>query len=374
MRRGDWRSRCQPEGVSVVGFLRVVAVLCFLVVVLLQAGCQRSVEAVGESGDRVGIGSETSRFRELKHDFGVLDPLETVYHEFELKNTSEQTWTVKQVVTTCACAVGRPSSSKIEPGQSSKFKVEFQGPATSKKFSKSIFVEFEPSSVPKHVLTLTGEVREPMKVAPEKVFLKGVSRKSTQSGSVQVANYSEGKWKDLEVTSDSDLVSVKARKAGADESLPDALQGWLVDYQINAGKSQPGRHTADIHVVAVGEERFEKTIHLQFIVTAPIKTIPVELFLGQSVDEPVTKEVEFLFASGLECPTEIELDDRELDGSFNVSHKWEYKEKGRGVLTVQMDPIEGVKPGFYRKAISIEFDADGVKERFAVPCTFRVPE
>ena len=76
----------------------------------------------------------------LEHDFGLVRPGETLRHEFTVRNSTSSTWTLRQIVTTCACTVTRASAGSIPPGGAERFEGRYRMPSRSADKSQTITI------------------------------------------------------------------------------------------------------------------------------------------------------------------------------------------------------------------------------------------
>jgi hypothetical protein len=73
-------------------------------------------------------------------DFGKVKEGDVLKHDFELKNESENTLTVKDIHTSCGCTVSKVQKNILSPGESTIIEVEFKSKGYSGKVQQFVYV------------------------------------------------------------------------------------------------------------------------------------------------------------------------------------------------------------------------------------------
>jgi len=126
-------------------------------------------------------------------NFGAIDSVKNprLTHEFILVNESKETVTIQKGHSTCGCMVADGYDRELEPGKSTKLKVDVQLPPTPGTFHKSLAVQLEglkPAVLP---LDVIGEqiANSSMFSVPAKVNFGTVYSGETKERIVQIFRY-----------------------------------------------------------------------------------------------------------------------------------------------------------------------------------------
>lgn len=93
----------------------------------------------------------------MEYDFGRIDRGKTVLHEFDLRNKSQETLIVKDVITSCECVSAEVTTRVIFPQEYYKLIVSFSD-TISGEFMRSVTVTFENEN-PDLYFEISGEIK-----------------------------------------------------------------------------------------------------------------------------------------------------------------------------------------------------------------------
>lgn len=172
----------------------------FLVVCyFFMAGCGHSTPgleldsdskvAARSEGALRGVDDVHTTVNDTKHDFGVLEPGQSVTHIFSYRNTSNHSLTVAQVLTPCACTVTRTNTSCIRPGENLELEVVFRAPSGNRNERKRIGVQFTEAEAPYLEFELSALVRPPISANPSTVSLGRLARGHRVTASFDLSDY-----------------------------------------------------------------------------------------------------------------------------------------------------------------------------------------
>lgn len=97
-------------------------------------------------------------FPKNQHNFGKVHEGEVYKHTFQFTNSGNSTLKIKDVKTSCGCAVAEISTKEVEPGKSASLKVELDTSKRKGRMSRSITVMSNDPDTPNKVLTLYAEI------------------------------------------------------------------------------------------------------------------------------------------------------------------------------------------------------------------------
>ena len=158
-------------------------------------------------------------------NFGAIDSVKNprLTHEFILVNESKETVAIQKVHSTCGCMVADGYDKELEPGKSTKLKVDVQLPPTPGTFHKSLAVQLEGQKPAVLPLEVIGEqiANSSMFSVPARVNFGAIYPGETKERIVQILRY------DL-----SPVLFVEAR--GNDEHLVCQLEplGTHVEHKV----------------------------------------------------------------------------------------------------------------------------------------------
>ncbi|GHT23051.1 hypothetical protein FACS189419_06470 [Planctomycetales bacterium] len=116
------------------------------------------------------------------------DGTNRISHEFILLNESKEPVTIKNVQSACGCMVAKDYDEKLQPGKSTKIRVEVQLPSMPGPFNKNLAVQVGGEFIPLYVV---GKIsaNPSLHCVPNKVNFGTVRPGETKERSVQVVRY-----------------------------------------------------------------------------------------------------------------------------------------------------------------------------------------
>lgn len=98
------------------------------------------------------------QFQQTQHNFGKVQEGKVYTHSFQFSNTGKQTLQIKDVKSSCGCAVTSISSKELKPGESASLKVELDTSKRKGRMSRTLTVISNDPEDPNKILTLYAEV------------------------------------------------------------------------------------------------------------------------------------------------------------------------------------------------------------------------
>jgi hypothetical protein len=72
--------------------------------------------------DQTKSGGPNIHFEQTQHNFGKVQEGKVYTHSFQFSNTGKETLQIKDVKSSCGCAVASISSKELKPGESASLK------------------------------------------------------------------------------------------------------------------------------------------------------------------------------------------------------------------------------------------------------------
>ena len=285
--------------------------LMFFVSALISCclfGCDRSDGTISARVKHyVSADTETSLVESentitLIHDFGVIvQPItKEVACEFEIKNDSEVTWNLKEIVNTCSCTIADMTSPKVEPGKTEKILVVYN-PVGEGSFddSRKSLVIFEGETAPRYILTVHSRVRDQISVYPKSIDLTNVGKNIERLEQIDIQNFSNQKWIKCEIVNTPNWITTETAIQPRVDHEPSMLQQWQANLHIDTKELNVGDHlhTLIIRVLNENAKIDEKSINVCVRVIDAMNVIPGQLFFGQVVVKTPAKQTLNLFFS-----------------------------------------------------------------------------
>jgi hypothetical protein len=105
----------------------------------------------------------------VEWDFGTSPPGATTKRFYEITNTADEPWTLKQLRATCSCVEAELSAKTIAPGETARLEVTYRAPRRDGRVGGNIMVEFAERTSPVLQLNIQGEVRSRLAADPPSV-------------------------------------------------------------------------------------------------------------------------------------------------------------------------------------------------------------
>jgi Protein of unknown function (DUF1573) len=358
-------------------------VFSFLTAALVCIGCSHPTNAtridpseepaIPQSRPLAGLDQQIDLF----HDFGVVPGTTTATHVFEITNSSQFQWTIKQVRASCRCTTAGVTSNTIPAGGKTSVKVKYHAPKDSTDDERRVDIRLSGDEAPRVVLRIKASVRAPMTILPKALDLRVRGNLLPASlGSFEVHNFWLADWSALELGDlplwlTATTTRLQHIDTSADSTAP--RQAWRV--QINAGSREAfkklscGVYSVLLRALpkatAIETGDLASTIMLRIHKDPLVEVRPAELFFGAvPLATTATKDVTITLASQ-QAPqrAQVPVVSQAPRGHFTcdlVSHlgsEWHYR--------VSFRPAN--KDGVVRSTLTIAFG--GSDELVArVPC------
>lgn len=103
-------------------------------------------------------GGPKIHFENSQHNFGKVKEGKVYEHTFRFTNTGASTLKIKDIKSSCGCAVASVSTKELKPGESATLKVELDTAKRKGKMSRSITVMSNDPNDPNKILTLFADI------------------------------------------------------------------------------------------------------------------------------------------------------------------------------------------------------------------------
>ena len=157
---------------------------------LVNLACDRDHRDAAISPPKAGPTSSVSQIaRNLKFDFGIVEPGQKKEHEFPIHNDSGQRWTFQGFETNCVCTVSKASRPHIEPGQTETVLVSYKAPTSQNDDRRVVGVTFREPETPSVNLSISAKIRNRISVMPETVLFPKMRNGRESNSFFEVYNY-----------------------------------------------------------------------------------------------------------------------------------------------------------------------------------------
>jgi hypothetical protein len=92
------------------------------------------------SSEQPPVKAALQEVRSEEWDFGAVKKGEIVSHDFQVKNNSERTLTIKNVSTSCGCTASAAKKNVLEPQESTEVSVKFNSKGYNGQVSQFVYV------------------------------------------------------------------------------------------------------------------------------------------------------------------------------------------------------------------------------------------
>jgi len=291
------------------------------------------------------------------HDFGMLHPKDEVSHRFEITNSADVPWTVKEIQTNCSCTVPTISAETIQPGKTEWVNVVYHAGSANADDKRTVYVAFtEPGPVVP--LTVKAKIREPITVTQREIVLEAPYQQKGREYFVEVRNYDERPWESLELTTKADWFTVESHKLAVVSSEMGLQEVWRIVVAPKAQHLKPDWYQEMLDITANGRT---KSIPIRLRVISKLDVRPEQLFFGIVEPNSVTKKTLLLtFRDDIRPMVDVSTDLGDV-----VSWQWITQESTTWILEVSFRAkgITGVIEG----SLSLTFpDSDIDAKRIAL--------
>jgi hypothetical protein len=208
-------------------------------------------------------------------DFGVGERNTPQFHEFEIRNDGAAPLKIEVEHTTCKCTVAELETGSLQPGQSTKVRLEWEAKGYQDEFQQSAELHTSDPAHPVIRLTIRGRIIQTVRPEPEELQLPSLSANEDATATVKLFGFIEEPIQILEHSFDNpdklehyklDIAPLSAEEIAA---VPDAKQGFLLTLHVKSG-------------LPVGP--LSQTIRLKTNVpTASTIEIPVQLVVSSDI-------------------------------------------------------------------------------------------
>lgn len=157
-----------------------------------------------ETGKRPNV-----EVKDVLYDFGYAKHLQTITHNFELKNIGSLPLEILQVGSSCACSVALLSEKTVQPNQIAKIQVTFETKLNRGRQTATIKVRTNDPVTPVIHFTLTGVVAGLARIVPNNIYIKNINNKEEIRKTIEVYNSGSSKFRIKNVTSSSPYITTK---------------------------------------------------------------------------------------------------------------------------------------------------------------------
>lgn len=273
---------------------------------------------------------EPNTVRIMKHDFGFrLSPVTTpLRHDFELLNDSQNAWTVKKIVNTCACSVVGMTKTVIAPGEKGCVSLGYKpiGDGSFDDERKSL-VLFNEDTAPKFALYAKAQVRTPLSVHPSHVVFSRVGKGQKRLAPIEVMNFSDEKWSGIEVFDlpawlTASVEPQQSTSLGSNGEGRSILQQWKINLSLKTSNLPHGQHTCRVRIHSTGASTtYANRLPVKMLISRAVQAIPSQLFFGGlKVGEPAHQSIRLRFS-----PKLIPKNAEDIRFEHNLGSQLEYE-------------------------------------------------
>lgn len=238
----------------------------------------------------------------LEKDFGLLRPNEEVTGTFELKNTADTVWTLKQIQNSCSCTTASISKKRLQPGETSEIAVVYHAGGSTQDAVKHLRVDFTEADAPVALLTIKAKIRKPLSASVADLQVRTSGDQQAGKGAFEVFNYTTAPWPTPRVTPSVDWLTAEVSKIDSEPGTVtngEPLEGWRVDVAADMQRREYGRHRGDLRVEAGDASENVITLPVTVDVVRPLNAVPESLFLGSvPAGKTVQKSVRLIATAG----------------------------------------------------------------------------
>ncbi len=153
-------------------------------------------------------GTPSIKWEQAEYDFGSVYQQEQPEHEFVFTNAGTAPLRIEQVITTCACAVGKTPDKPIAPGENGSITVTFLAGRMRGKTTKYIFVVSNDPAQKRSMLTIKAEVKLEADVVPSGLYFGSLKVGDTVERPIVIRPVEVKSFRIVEVKSESPLITV----------------------------------------------------------------------------------------------------------------------------------------------------------------------
>ncbi len=162
-------------------------------------------------------------------DFGAMYQQEKLTHEYAFTNTGKAPLKIREVFTSCGCAVIKQPTKEIAPGAKGSITITFDSGRLRNRVTKHFFVTSNDPVEPRVTLTLSGVVKLEVDLAPTGIYFGRLSPGQQTERTVTLTPVEVKQFKVLDVkTGDPGIALVTPRK----QLKPDRTGRYSLTFRI----------------------------------------------------------------------------------------------------------------------------------------------
>lgn len=265
------------------------AVKHLLIICILAsfAGCDTSISNATGGPSPALVQKTSGNTRTYAQHYGVIRPSASATRRFDISNSSNDTWTVKDIETNCGCTVPTVSTMEVAPGAALEVAVAYTAPDVPfGEASRVVKVRFNELLAPEVRLLVRAAVRAPLVASPATLSfsLSQQCKDSDRTIVLTAFNFTDNNWKTVECScSEPWLKAVATKISPIDDgvsSVP-ARQAWAIAVTVTDPILPPGFRTADLVVINSDDSNTQCVVPIRLNVALPFTLSPSRLFLGE---------------------------------------------------------------------------------------------
>jgi hypothetical protein len=125
--------------------MRPAALFIFTCLIFNTAACAQDgpapADVSGQSSESILADAEAKADPRNIWDFGIVKEGEVLDHDFEVRNDSQKTLDIKNVMTSCGCTKSSVEKKSLKAGESTPLKIRFDTEGFLGKVTKLIYVQ-----------------------------------------------------------------------------------------------------------------------------------------------------------------------------------------------------------------------------------------
>lgn len=264
--------------------IRLLMILTCIASLWAIPGCGSSQPSTGEFHENLSY----------SNDFGIVPILESRSSEIRVSNPYSFPVTIKDIRSSCGCTVAKASKTDLDVNESTTLNVRFTAGTAPANVHGSIYLAFDQPDLKGMQIHIFAQVRQPLNIVEQVIEVDATAASAPLNKWVNVENYTNSRWKSLDVQSDVPWISVVSTLSNRGPLMKQAqdnvdelrvLETWKMAITINQAAVPVGTQMAVLRVAAVPDSAVVKEVPSGklnlFIRKHPlIETSPKLVFLG----------------------------------------------------------------------------------------------
>jgi predicted double-glycine peptidase len=256
--------------------------------------------------------------KEVLYDFGYAKHLQTITHNFELKNIGSLPLEILEVSSSCACTAVLLSEKIVPPHQTAKIESKFETKLNRGRQTATIKVRTNDPNTPVIHLTLTGVVAGLARIVPNNIYLRNIENQEEIHKMIEVYDSGNNKLRVKNVTSSSPYITTKLQQIYKD--------GLVAKIFVTIKPGIPfGDFNEKLIMLTEGYQYPHVEILVRGKVVRPISLVPDQFFMGFVKKGEVARRVARLRKKG---PADLKIQKIESN-DHSVTATFEEIEPGK---------------------------------------------